>query len=69
MKFKCGPTVKELYKRKEAMENWHDHFAWWPVKIGPGDCRWLETVQRRYMGWHYNQCGEAVDRSYREKPR
>ena len=62
MKFKCGPTAEEKVR---TMENWHDHFAWWPVKMGSTDCRWLETVQRRYDIWHINLGG--VHPIYREK--
>lgn len=37
---------KRKLKRKKLVE-WHKHFAWWPVKIAPKDCRWLETVEQR----------------------
>ena len=72
MKFKCGPSEEELDKKialfrakVEIMENWHDHFAWWPIKMGPGDCRWLETVERRYSIWHSVLGG--LRPQYREK--
>ena len=73
MKFKCGPSEEEFLAKKrelfwakvETMENWHDHFAWWPVKMGPGDCRWLETVQRRYYIWHSELGG--IRPQFREK--
>jgi hypothetical protein len=72
MKFKCGPSEEELDKRNalfrakvKIMENWHDHFAWWPVKMGTADCRWLETVQRRYYVWHSDLGG--IRPQYREK--
>jgi hypothetical protein len=26
---------------------WHKWFAWYPVHLGNGDCRWLEYVERR----------------------
>ena len=69
MKFKCGPTVKELYERKETMENWHDHFAWWPVRIARDDCRWLETVQRLELELLQDDQVRVRLSSYREKPR
>lgn len=50
MKFNCGPTWAE---KKEAKEQWHPWFAWHPVRIGSGDCRWLETIERKgeyYIG-------------------
>jgi hypothetical protein len=28
------------------VRDWHRWFAWYPVHIGPNDCRWLETVER-----------------------
>jgi hypothetical protein len=40
MKFNCEPTV-------EPKMTWHTWFAWFPVRVGPGDCRWLEKVERR----------------------
>ncbi len=48
MKFDCGPTERE---RKQAARDrwctWHRWFAWFPVRVGPRDCRWLEYVERR----------------------
>lgn len=42
MKFKCDKP-KKANRRAE----WHRKFAWWPVQVAPGDCRWLEVVQRK----------------------
>lgn len=54
MKFKCGKTQEELKieyeKRQEKLKAnyvWKPWFAWRPVKVGDGDCRWLEIVERR----------------------
>lgn len=44
MKFNCGPTYQQ---RIAAKEKWHRWFAWYPVRIGPNDCRWLECVERK----------------------
>ncbi len=33
---------------------WHRVFAWWPVKLSAHDCRWLETVERRYPNDYTN---------------
>ena len=44
MKFDCGETWAEKYKR---LTQWHDYFAWRPVRISDHDCRWLETIQRK----------------------
>ena len=43
MRLNCGPTWEE---RIAAKEKWHRWFAWYPVRVGSGDCRWLETVER-----------------------
>lgn len=44
MKFNCGKTWKE---KKADIEQWHLHFAWFPVRVGHRDCRWLEWVMRK----------------------
>lgn len=44
MKLNCGPTWEE---KRDAKEQWHEWFAWYPVRVGPGDCRWLEVVRRK----------------------
>lgn len=47
------PTREE---RIRAKEQWHDWFAWHPVRIGGGaDIAWLETIQRK---------GILVDQAY-----
>lgn len=54
MKFKCGLTDEEkkakreveLHKAKCLIEHGEVVFLWWPKKIKPGDCRWLEKVKR-----------------------
>lgn len=55
MKFDCGPTRTEKRKLKEEkikkkyahLSKWHKRFAWFPVKVGSHDCRWLETIEKR----------------------
>ncbi|MGE3333661.1 MAG: hypothetical protein AB7I36_08460 [Rhodospirillaceae bacterium] len=59
MKFNCGPSPDEkrasrhiakmtrLREKAEALRGWHRVFAWWPIRIAPGECRWLEYVERR----------------------
>lgn len=41
----------KLYNWRSAKWNkisqWHNHFAWLPVKIDYNDCHWLETVERK----------------------
>lgn len=58
MKFNCGPTRAERMKKKKHTalkqklkdEQWHKWFAWYPVRIDKNDCRWLETVERIFIG-------------------
>ena len=49
MKFNCGKRTYAQRKkaRQKALKHWHKWFAWYPVRLGEHDCRWLEFVQRR----------------------
>ena len=54
MRFDCGETWSEKWTRRC---NWHPWFAWYPVRIhGTHDCRWLETVERKFISAY--PCGE-----------
>lgn len=44
MRWDCG---EELAEKKARLEEWHRSFAWWPRKVAPHDCRWMEWVERR----------------------
>jgi hypothetical protein len=44
MKFNCGKSYSETHQK---LKNWHEWFAWYPVKVADNDCRWLEKVQRK----------------------
>lgn len=55
MRFDCGETIEERSKR---LEEWHLWFAWYPVRVGPHDCRWLEYVERRMTFFSWGVCGE-----------
>lgn len=54
MKFNCGLSALEkakvrYHKQKEkwhSISHWHPVFAWFPTRVGPHDCRWLEYVAR-----------------------
>ncbi len=61
MKIDCGPTRSE---RIAKTRDWHDWFAWFPVRVGSHDCRWLEVVQRR----NEFQMIDAINWLYRAKP-
>jgi len=64
MKINCGPTAAERrLKRRSAKQEWHDFFVLWPRRVGKGDCRWLEVIQRRgyyhyYWGYEYRAKGK-----------
>lgn len=48
MKLFCGPTHKERQRAAEEFWlEWRPWFAWYPVRISGGECRWLEYVERR----------------------
>lgn len=66
MRFNCGPSLaQKRWDKKLKMKDWHKHFCWWPVRIANGDCRWLETIERRYDVWDY-QWGPGSKVKYRE---
>lgn len=55
MRFNCGRTQ---YEKDQDRKKWHRWFAWRPVRVVEGDCRWLEVVERRgskyYSGYTYS---------------
>lgn len=66
MIFNCGLTWEEKFKLKQQ---WHRWFAWYPVRTGDHECRWLEYIEqqliiRRYPShrtitlWEYRSIGE-----------
>jgi hypothetical protein len=60
MKVNCGmgPMTEASFYL-----NWHRVFAWWPIRVGENDCRWLETVERQYR-WR-GASGTFYDPSFR----
>lgn len=44
MQIDCGRRAKQRFDR---LSQWHDWFAWRPVKVGDYECRWLEVVERK----------------------
>lgn len=44
MRFNCGPSYSV---RMARLRQWHTWFAWYPVRVEEGDCRWLEFIERR----------------------
>jgi len=55
MKIKFGK--KDYYDECLATEDWHKWFAWFPVKVGCQDYRWLEFVNRRSL-YHMGESGD-----------
>lgn len=55
MKFDCGPDkaqrrlnrLRAKEERITALSTWRRWFAWYPVRVGSDDCRWLEVVDVR----------------------
>lgn len=53
MKFNCGMTRAEAHREYAwTIAQWHDVFAFFPIRVGPEECRWLEVVQRRNVHWN-----------------
>lgn len=50
MKFNC-PKFKSAEERRKDKEQWHKWFAWYPIRVIDGSCRWLEIVHR--SGYSY----------------
>lgn len=66
MRFNCGLDKWTRRRLKEhKMLNWHKHFCWWPIRMGENDCRWLETVERKFAYWNKYVNGGS-DQEYRE---
>ena len=57
MKINCGPSAdaKVLLARErlrqdwENLSKWHTVFAFFPIRVGENDCRWLEYIERRFF--------------------
>lgn len=55
MKFNCGLTLEEKQNQRFQQKvidhqfntKWHRVYAWFPVRVGYKDCRWLEYVERQ----------------------
>lgn len=54
MKFNCDKSKQRARAKLEAfwdkhVNKWTKHYAWLPVKVAEGDCRWLEEVEKKYI--------------------
>lgn len=48
MKINCGLTSEEKRCIKQNyLRKWHIWFAWFPVRVSPNTCYWLEKVERK----------------------
>ena len=82
MKFKYEQTVKEWikeqsdYRQKIINTPWKRWFAWRPVKVGEGECCWMEWVEYNYdyqdfptldrvivFGWKYRTIENDTSRT------
>jgi hypothetical protein len=52
MKLNCDKLRQARRKRMQAECEWEPWFAWFPVRIREGDCRWLEYVERKRWWSH-----------------
>lgn len=60
----CINLENKAAAKKYKLTFWHKWFAWYPVRIGERDHRWLETVERRTTtDWTYR--GHVLVREYR----
>jgi len=55
MKINCGPSPQEradmIAAGAHPRQQWREWFAWYPVRIASGDCRWFETIMKREHRW------------------
>lgn len=65
MKFNCCLTDQEKIAALEPILcTWHEWFAWYPVRVGRKDCRWLEVVERKGDFVYCNMFGVCTALSY-----
>jgi hypothetical protein len=53
MKFSCPKRIEIDYI------HWYKWFAWYPVRVGDNDCRWLEFVYRKAIPKTYDDQGRC----------
>jgi hypothetical protein len=44
-----GKTYAQREAAYTATLDWHDWFAWYPVRLFTGNYAWLQTVERRWV--------------------
>lgn len=46
MKFNCGKQ-ETWGEYRDRVGQWHRWYAWYPIRTGNEECRWLEWVERK----------------------
>lgn len=52
MKIAWKPKTR---KKPQTSRIWHRWFAWYPVKVGQSEFRWLEAVERKNLAQDSSQ--------------
>lgn len=66
MRFNCGPSFGERFEARHLrLQEWHWWFAWRPRRVAPGDCRWLEWIERKGTFHDYDFHGYSWSWIYR----
>lgn len=73
MKINCDYFKDRREARDEAyvarITEWHDWYAWFPIRLGNNDCRWFETIKRRgrfsyrFTGWEYMPLQSSMEQA------
>ena len=68
MKYDCDSRrlrrEAKAAERLARMKDWHPFFALFPIRVAPHDCRWLETVEEKWVP--YMWCGHETGRYHYE---
>lgn len=67
MKFNCDYLIDRKKEKDLRERQWHNYFALIPRRVGPKDCRWLETIEARKVPWDTIGCIVIWDWEYRAK--
>jgi hypothetical protein len=58
----CGPTraeraIRRWNERSRRYTQWHRVWVWWPIRISPTECVWMQWIQRkgREVTYGYNR--------------
>jgi hypothetical protein len=62
VRFNCDYFKQRRAARWDAALEWSRTFAWLPVRLADGDCRWLETVEWRITAAQYFRDDQDIRR-------